>query len=42
VVDAGVQYVSNVGVAQNEGAAGRPISYASKSRFEFAREFRIR
>ena len=35
VVDAGVQYVSNVGVARNEGAAGRPISYASKSRFGF-------
>jgi predicted porin len=35
VVDAGVQYISNVGVAQNTGAAGRPVSYASKSRFGF-------
>lgn len=36
IVDAGVQYNSDVAVAQSAGSAGKPVQYASKSRFGFA------
>ncbi|AIP33964.1 gram-negative porin family protein [Paraburkholderia xenovorans LB400] len=35
IVDAGIQYNSDVAVAQNIGAAGRPVNYASKGRLGF-------
>ncbi|WP_414444707.1 porin [Burkholderia sp. 22PA0106] len=34
-VDAGVQYMSDVGVARNTGSAGTPVVLASKPRFAF-------
>ena len=35
IIDAGLQYISDVGVAQNTGAAGHPVAYVSKSRVGF-------
>jgi len=36
IVDAGVSYISNVGVAQGSGSAGHPVKYRGSSRFAFA------
>ncbi|WP_244179308.1 porin [Paraburkholderia aspalathi] len=35
IVDAGVSYINNVGVATAAGAAGRPVRYLNSSRFAF-------
>lgn len=35
IVDAGVSYVNNVGVATTTGAKGRPVRYENSSRFAF-------